>query len=322
MEAIQFGIRKDLQADIRHEPNACDGYVLDLSLGCSHRCIYCIFSPLEKKVYRLFDPGYRGQMIPLKLDRFMAKESFPPIVYMCYASDPLAGPEMIESTKLVLKKLFAHNVSVFFITKGIFPDDVLDVIALRPDLMEIQVGLTNRNEKRNKLIEPGVPSYEKRLNNFTKLSQIPKLGSLVARMDPLFPVIDDDPENMAAILDDLSGLGVKEAVFGYVILTEDLREKLKTISYLKESMEKLSEKTPTISTRPLYSFPFNEKVRKFEMFDTLCLKYGINMAACGCKDERLKSLDMEWVCHPFRRKNSRWGYTARELTDTQKLLVG
>lgn len=306
MEAIHFGIREDLEADVRHEPNACDGYVLDLSLGCTHRCIYCIFSPLEKKVFRLLNPAYRGQVIPLKLGRFMTRKQFPPIVYMCYASDPLAGPQMIESTKIVLKRLFEHNVSVFFITKGVFPDELLDIIAIRPDLMEIQVGLANRNPKRNRIIEPGVPTYEKRLGNFTKLTQIQGIGSLIARLDPLFPEIDDDPEDIAAILADVSGLGVKEAVFGYVILTEDLREKLKKLPFLEASMEALSEKTPTISKRPLYSFPFDEKVKKFSEFNTLCREYGISMAACGCKDERLKSLSMEWVCHPFRRKNSRW----------------
>ena len=210
MEPIQFGIRKDLQADIRHEPNACDGYVLDLSLGCSHQCSYCIFSPLEKKVYNLYDPAYRGQVIPLKLDRLLARESFPPIVYMCYSSDPLAGPRMVESTKAVLPKLFEHSVSVFFITKGLFPDDVL----------EIQVGLTSRDAERNGLIEPGTPSYEERLDNFTKLARIPGLGSLTARLDPLFPVIDDTAERIAPVLADVAALGVKEAVFGYVILTE------------------------------------------------------------------------------------------------------
>jgi DNA repair photolyase len=320
MEAIHFGIRKDLQADVRHEPNACDGYVLDLSLGCSHRCIYCIFSPLEKKVFRLFDSSYRGQVVPLKLDRFMAKEQFPPIVYMCYASDPLAGPQMIASSKTVLQKLFEHNVSVFFITKGVFPEELLEIVARRPDLMEIQVGLTNRSAERNRVIEPGVPSYEARLENFSKLARIPGLGSLVARLDPLFPIIDDDPESIDAVLADVSASGVTEAVFGYVILTEALREQLKKKPYLKPAMEALSEKTPTISARPLYSFPFDEKVKKFEIFSDLCRKYGMQMAACGCKDERLKSLPMEWVCHPFRRKNARWGLPPRESMLTAEAL--
>jgi DNA repair photolyase len=302
MEAINFGVRKDLQAEVRHEPNACNGYVLDLSLGCAHRCIYCIFSPLEKKVYRLLDPDYKGEIIPLNLDRFMAQKEFPPVVYMCYASDPLAGCVVVESTKAVLKKLFSHNVRILFLTKGVFTDDVIDVISIRPDLMEIQVGMASCNEKRNRLIEPGVPSYEQRLHNFRRLSEIKGLGSLVVRMDPLFPVIDDSLENIEHILDDVAAVGVREAVFGYIILTEILREDLKKIPYLAASMDALSEKTPTISNRPLFSFPFEEKMMKFQIFQELCVRKKINMAVCGCKDERLKGLSIPWVCHPFRRQ--------------------
>lgn len=47
---INWGISKDLQADIRYEPNACKGFVMDLSLGCPHHCTYCLFSPLELRV--------------------------------------------------------------------------------------------------------------------------------------------------------------------------------------------------------------------------------------------------------------------------------
>ncbi len=305
MKAIQFGIRKDLQADIRHEPNACNGYVLDLSLGCSHQCNYCIFSPLERKIYRLYDPGYRDQVIPLKLDRFMARESFPPAVYMCYASDPLAGRAMREASKMVLKKLFEHDVRVLFITKGIFTDDVLDVIAIRPDLMEIQVGIASSDDARNRRIEPGVPSYEARLANFEKLAGIQGLGSLVVRMDPLFPKIDDTSANVNRVLTDVAALGVREAVMGYVTLTENLRERLKKVPELEESMEAMCEKTPTISSRPMYSFPFDKKVERLTRFSELCARRNIHMAVCGCKDERLKTLPLTWVCHPFKRREER-----------------
>lgn len=39
---INWGISKDLQADIRYEPNACKGFVMDLSLGCSSP-LYVLF---------------------------------------------------------------------------------------------------------------------------------------------------------------------------------------------------------------------------------------------------------------------------------------
>jgi len=308
MKEISFGIRRDLQADIRYEPNACKGYVLDLTLGCPHNCIYCIFSPLEKKIYKLLNPYYKGQVIPLKLDLFLARKEYPPVVYLCYSSDPLAK-QARESTKIVLKRLFSHNVSILFLTKGLFTDDVLEVISLRPELMHIQIGITNSDRKRNKIIEPGAPSYEDRLNNFKKLLNIKGIGSLTARIDPLFPLIDDTLENITRIIGDVSALGVKEAVFGYVILTEGMRENLKRNKYLRESVSALTEKTPTISNRTLYSFPFEKKVKNLYLFQDICLERGVTMATCGCKDKRLKELSIPYICHPFYRKmqDARYG---------------
>jgi len=302
MKTINFGMRRDLQADIRYEPNACKGYVMDLTIGCPHHCIYCIFSPLEKKVYSLMNPEYSGRVMPLKLDLFLAREEYPPVVYLSYASDPLAK-EARESTKVVLERLFSHNVSVLFLTKGIFTDDILEVIGLRPDLMHIQIGMTNPDRKRNAMIEPGAPSYADRLNNFKKLENIKGLGSLSVRIDPLFPLIDDTRENINRIIEDVSIFWVKEAVLGYVIMTEAMRENLKKNKRLKESMSALAEKTPTISNRSLYSFPFDKKAKNFYLFQDICRKKGVTMATCGCKVQRLKGLSIPHLCHPFYRKN-------------------
>jgi hypothetical protein len=120
-------------------------------------------------------------------------------------------------------------------------------------------------------------------------------------MDPLFPVIDDSLENVDRVLADVAGLGVREAVLGYVVLTESLREELKKNPFLRASMAALSEKTPTISNRSLFSFPFDKKLEKLEQFQDLCFRRGMTMAACGCKDERLKGLSIPWICHPFKR---------------------
>lgn len=117
VKIVNWGISKDLQADIRYEPNACKGYVMDLSLGCPHHCIYCLFSPLELRVYKLQNPNYKGDVLPLKLDKFLKRTKFPPSVYLCYSSDPLGNDEIKNSTKIVLKKLFEHNVNVLFISK-------------------------------------------------------------------------------------------------------------------------------------------------------------------------------------------------------------
>lgn len=299
---INWGISKDLQADIRYEPNACRGYVMDLALGCPHHCSYCLFSPLELKVYKLQNPNYKGDVLTLKLDKFLARTEFPPSVYLCYSSDPLGNAEIIESTKVVLKKLFEHNVNVLFISKGIFDDSIIEIIKTRPDLMNIQIDVSSCSEKRNKIIEPGAPSYEERLMNIKKLSSIENLASLVVRMDPLLPDVDDTEENITKVLSDLKGLGVSEVVAGYIILTKQLKKAWEHNEITKKAIDALTEKTPTISQQELYSIPFDLKMERLNHIRDICNSFGIKMSVCGCKDERFKNTNLEWICHPFNRK--------------------
>lgn len=299
---IFWGISKDLQAVVRYEPNACRGYVMDVSLGCPNRCIYCIFSILEKTVYKFYNTRYRGEVIPLKLDKFLAEEKFPPFVYMCYASDPFGNRQITQSTVAILEKFLSHDVFVNFVTKGIIRGEVLEVIRKRPSLVGVQVGITNTDDIRNKIVEPGAPSYKKRLENFKRLQEIDNLGFLTVRIDPMLPGIDDTPENIEEIIRAASALGAKEAVLGYVILTRDLKEQLWENEFTRKSAEALTEKASTISRQELFSIPFGEKVKKLTEFEKICKRYGLKMAVCGCKEEEMKKTSFEWVCHPFNRQ--------------------
>lgn len=301
-QKLNWGISKDLQTDIRYEPNACRGFVIDISLGCPHHCIYCLFSPLEIRAYKLYNPGYKGDILPLKLDKFLAREKFPPAVYMCYSSDPLGNGELVRSTATVLKKLIAHNVYVLFISKGIFTDEILDIMGEKPELLQVQVGITNHDDNRNRIVEPGAPTYEKRLENIEKLSKIKGLGSLTVRIDPLLPVIDDTTENITRIVKDAKSLGVKEAVIGYIILTKAMRESWLKNKYTRQCAATLTERTTTISQQELYSIPHELKVKQLTKFEEICKESGVKMAVCGCKDESLKETNLEWICHPFNRR--------------------
>lgn len=302
---INWGISTDLQADVRLEPNACKLYVMDISLGCPYQCIYCLFSPLELMVYKLQNPGYQGDVLPLKLDRFLVREEFPPVVYLSYASDPLGNQELITNTITVIKKLFSHHVHILLITKGFFTDELLQVIRIRPDLMEVQVGVTNCDDKRNKIIEPGAPSYEKRRENLKKLAAVKGLRSLVVRLDPLFPGIDDTKENIKAVIGDAADLGVKRAVMSYLVLTPGMKENLRANEFTRAAAQALAEKTPTISQQELYSFPFDKKIEKFIHFEEICRNNGVEMSVCGCKEHRFKETNFGWTCFPFFTKEKR-----------------
>lgn len=299
---INWGINKELQAGIRYEPNACRFYVVDISLGCPHHCMYCLFSPLEIKAYKVQNPSYKGDILPLKLDNFLAMEKYPAGVYLCYSSDPLGNQELTQSTITVVKRLLEHNVTILLISKGIFTEEFLDIIRQRPELMHIQVGMTSTDEHRNRIIEPGAPSYEKRLENLKKLTSIKGWGALSVRLDPLLPTIDDTLENVGKIIDTASGLGVTEAVIGYIILTKAMVENWKQNQFTRPAAEALTAKTTTISGQDLYSIPYEEKIQNLSRFEELCRSKGVKMSVCACKDEKLKETSLEWICHPFNRK--------------------
>lgn len=298
---INFGIRKDLSMDIRFEPNACRGYVLDVSLGCPHHCIYCLFAPLENRAYRLMNPSYKDDVLKLNIETLRNRKEFPPVVYMCYSSDPLGSPELAELSCEALEILLKNNVNVLFITKGIFTDKILDIIREYPSLMNVQVDVSNCDSVRNMKVEPGAPSYEVRLDNLRKLSEIKGLASLSIRMDPLLPDVDDADENVRHIFSDMKELGITEAIVGYLLLTKSMKKSWERDELLSKVSNVMTEVTPTISGQELFSIPYQEKIRRISLIRDIAAEYNINIAVCGCKDERFKSEDIEWVCHPYNR---------------------
>ena len=307
MTEFNWGITPDLQADVRFEPNACQLYTMDLSLGCPFHCVYCLFSPLEKRVYKIYNPAYNGEVIPLQLDKFMARKSedMPAGIYLSYTSDPLGNEAIRRSAVKVLERLLESGTVVWLASKGIFSDEILDVIRTRPELMEVQVGITSRDDLRNRVIEPQAPPYAERLQNLEKLSRIENLGSLGIRIDPLFPGIDDNEENIGGIVDDIRGLGVEEVIISYLLLTREMKATLVKNAYLRKSVTALSEITPTISGHEVFCMPFELRRDKLVRFYELCLEKGAQMRLCGCKEERFKGGNIPWFCHPFNEERKR-----------------
>lgn len=298
-DKIIWGVSKDLQADVRYEPNACEGYTMDVSIGCPHHCVYCIFSLLEQKVYKLQNPKYDGSSIPMQLDNFMKRVDFPPALYLCYSSDPFGNERIADVSETVIRKLIDNNVNIMISTKGRLTRGVLDAMRIKPELIHFQMGMTSADDERNRIVEPGAPLFEERLECLKKVQEIPGIAKIGVRIDPMLPGIDDTDESIDKILSSIDG--VENVVVSYVILTLGMRELWMKHDYLAKSATLLTEKTSTISERELYSLPFEQKLENLHRFRDLCLTHGKYMSTCGCKDERMKTTDLEWVCHPFNK---------------------
>lgn len=300
MAKINYGVTMDLMADIREEDNACNGFTMDVSLGCPHHCVYCIFSQLEQKVYKLQNPKYDGSSIPMCLDKFMERTKFPPVVYMCYSSDPFGSEEINRVSTAAIRKLVENNVHIFISTKGRLSGEVIEVLKIRPELIHFQMGMASHDDVRNKIVEPGAPCFEERLEWLQKVEEIKHIGDITVRMDPLLPGIDDNDDNIQKVISRIGS--VENVVIGYVILTSNMSNTWSKVDFLKNSASLLTEKAETVSGQDLYSLPFEDKVEKLKRFREICGEYGKIMRTCGCKDERMQKTDFHWVCHPFTKK--------------------
>lgn len=300
MAKLNYGITMDLMADIREEDNACNGFTMDVSLGCPHHCVYCIFSQLEQKVYKLQNPKYNGSTIPMCLDKFMQRTDFPPVVYMCYSSDPFGNEEINRVSSAAIRKLVENNVHVFISTKGRLSDEAIETLKIRPELIHFQMGIASHDDARNKIVEPGAPCFEERLEWLHRVEEIKNIGDITVRMDPLLPGIDDNEDNIRKVLSKIGS--VENVVIGYVIMTSNMRNTWSKVDFLAKSASLLTERVNTVSGNELYSIPFDDKVEKLTRFREICKEYGKIMRTCGCKDERLKQTNLDWICHPFTKK--------------------
>lgn len=242
--------------------------------------------------------SYRGQTIPLKIQRILdtPKEELPKRVYFSFSTDPFA-PKIKELSHIVLEHLLKNGVEVLIVTKGIIPDATIKLLADYGSQVSVEVGLVSLNAKRNLAIEPGTPSIERRLELLQKLCHSP-IAFTSLKMDPIFPIIDDQEETIKILFEKVATTGVKNIAASYVIASDRMKEEMSDVIILKDSLKFLSEKTDSVATKPVYSVPLQYKLEKFQLFREAGSPYGFAIHTCHCKDARLKKLDASYTCHP------------------------
>lgn len=289
-------INPELQAVFNKRLDGCDSYTLDLSIGCSHNCIYCHFSQYQKTVYKKMNRDYKGNTIVLGIDDLLATTEFPEKIYFSYSTDAFA-PKVRETAHRVIEHILKSGSTILLITKGIIPDHTIEMLDKYGDNVSVEIGISNLDETRRKIIEPGTPTAQKRLEMMSKLTKT-KIAYLAARIDPIFPLIDDTEEKLTELLNAIAITGMRNVVASYIVATDHMIEKLKAYDYLKESLELVCEKTNTVAPYPLYSAPLVHKAKKIAFLRELAMQRGLAIHTCHCKDGRLKKIDKSHSCHP------------------------
>lgn len=276
---------------IYFEPRFCYLYSIDLSIGCKNECIYCHFSELNKETYI---HKYNAYPVPVDITPLYTIKDFPPTIFLSPSSDPFI-PGNRDLTHEVLSYLLPKGIVFIILTKEIIPDSTLDLIKKYNTQFEgIAIGLTNLNRNRNRVIEPNCPSAEERLECLKNLLKT-GVRNIRLRMDPIFPVIDDNDDNFRSMVKAASDIGVKSITGTYIFSFGKFLKRLKEEPILKESIKFITEKCP-MQGGHAFTVPLKIKEQKYMRLYEICRLHDIKLNTCGCKENRLKDMGFSLTC--------------------------
>ena len=205
--------------------------------GCDHQCIYCYASSY---IPNFKDCRPKKELLAI-LKREAAKLSGETIS-LSNSSDPYPRAEVSEGlTRRCLEILADSNCKIQIITKSnlVTRDD--DLLSKVPSTVALTI--TTEDDDLAKLIEPFAPSPSQRLRAAQDLI---RAGiSVVVRLDPLIPLVNDQPETLIA---NLASIGVKH------LTCSTYKAKPDNWMRLTQAMPKVAEKL-----KPLY-FQQGEKI--------------------------------------------------------------
>src|SRR3989454_3684181 len=238
---------------VSFEPRFCANQVADLTAGCSFACLYCPFAPVGARL--------RGVPRPTALDLSRLNDLTPPqSIFLSPASDAFA-PQAVESTHTLLSYLLPRGTTVGIVTKGIVPERTMALLAEhRPQVEGVAVGVTSLDDHRNSVLEPGCPPTRRRLDNIERLAGRGLPAAL--RLDPLFPVLDDQPVALTALVKEAARRGAYAVTATYVFAWGRYLRRLQREPLLAESCRLLTERAP-MEGGAAFSVPLARKLETY-----------------------------------------------------------
>ena len=186
---------------------------MNIYRGCSHGCIYCDSRSRCYQFTHPFEDIEVKQNAPELLEAALKKKRTKGMIYTGAMSDPyMHCEEQLRLTHRALEIILKYGFGVAVQTKSdrILQDiDLLDEIN-RTAKTVVQITLTTYDDKLCSILEPNVCNTKRRIEVLEKMQErgIPT----VVWLTPILPFINDNEENITAILNECARVGVKGVI--------------------------------------------------------------------------------------------------------------
>lgn len=188
--------------------------------GCAHRCRLCYANAFPFSHFRHFRDT--GEITVVQdYHRAVARQldsiNWAACGYLSPVTDPFQPLENRFGLSVRIVETFVRrNIPVEFITKGRVPDEVLSLMAGQEHSFG-QVSILTPSEALRRKLSPGGADTATLFENLLRItgarrpSNFPPMAA-VLRIDPIFPFITDDTDDLQKIILEASLRGVKHVV--------------------------------------------------------------------------------------------------------------
>ena len=248
---------------------------MNIYRGCSHGCIYCDSRSRCYQFTHPFEDIEVKQNAPELLEKALASKRKKCMIGTGAMSDPyMHCEEQLGLTRKCLEIIKRHGFGVAIQTKSdrILRDiDILDEIN-RETKAVVQMTLTTYDDELCRIVEPNVCNTRRRIEVLEKMKKrgIPT----VVWLSPILPYINDNEENIRAIMEECVRVGVKGVICFGMGLT--LREGDREYYYAA-----LDKHFPGLKKKYIerygnaYNLPSPNERQLFKIFHEICRENSI-----------------------------------------------
>ncbi|MBN1162875.1 radical SAM protein [Patescibacteria group bacterium] len=200
------------------------GWTINHIVGCTHGCRFpCYAFMMAKRFGWVKDyndwrtPKLVSNALELLEKELENLKEEVSVVHLCFMTDPfmyddtknILIPEVKEMTLKIIKKLNDEGIRVTTLTKGLYPEEILE----SPYSIDNEYGITlvSLNNAFKERFEPFSSSYDERLLSLKRLSDVGRKTWISMEPYPT-PNIDATAENIEYLLDKISF--VDKIIFG------------------------------------------------------------------------------------------------------------
>lgn len=272
---------------------ACIGPVVTINVarGCAGGCAFCYARCIPGGPERDTIWVYSDLPTQLRrdLDNRARRGKLPGFVVFSTASDPFLGdPHLRETARACIEVLIRRDVGLTLSTRGEIPAEVIQILAQRPDRVNITVPIASMSPAYTAEWEPGTASPERRLFTVQKLREAGLRTEL--RFEPVIPFVNDDNASLRELFSAIASTGQKRVMLRLMQLWPGVADQLRR------------EAPPELVRLVLGCFPSLQETGRAADFDHVAPRqalatlrraqrvardHGLRLQACRCHNPGL-----------------------------------